>query len=348
MNKFASLSAPDRSAIFQETAARMGIGSPAIIEKDFWVCWTLGQIFASPSLPDPLFKGGTSLSKVYGIIGRFSEDIDVVLDRHALGFAGEDDPIHIDGTNRRKRRLEELAATCSQTVQCSVRQILHERFTHELGVEGWSLDPDAADADGQSLQFAYPVGLEGPLYGAIGYMRPVVRLEFGCRGDVWPAEEREIRPYVAETFPALFTSPACPVRVLSPGRTFWEKVTLLHAVTHSGKSPPRLSRHYYDVSRLYRHEAGRRAITDLKLLEQVVRHKSVFFREAAARYDLAKPGSLRISPGPEMERELRRDYREMQEMFFEEAPLFNQILADIRELEARVNSAQVPESCAGS
>jgi predicted nucleotidyltransferase component of viral defense system len=340
MNKFASLSAADRSAILQETAARMGIGSPAIIEKDFWVCWTLGQIFTSPSLPGPLFKGGTSLSKVYGIIARFSEDIDIVLDRHALGFAGEDDPINIGGTNRRKRRLQELAATCSHTVQSSVRQILQERFTHELGAEGWSVEPDVANPDGQSLLFAYPVGLEARLYGAIGYIRPVVRLEFGCRGDVWPAEEREIRPYVAETFPALFTSPDCPVRVLRPDRTFWEKVTLLHALTHSGKTPPRFSRHYYDVSRLYRHEVGSRAITDLKLLEQVVKHKTVFFREAAARYDLAKPGSLCISPDPGLERELRRDYRKMQEMFFEEAPLFDQILADIRELEARVNSAR--------
>ena len=128
--------------------------------------------------------------------------------------------------------------------------------------------------------------------------------------------------------------------MLRPDRTFWEKVTLLHAVTHSGKTPPRLSRHYYDVSRMYRHEVGRQAITDLHLLEDVVRHKSVFFREAAARYDLAKPGSLTIAPGPELERELRRDYREMQEMLYGEAPPFDEILADIRELQTRVNSEQ--------
>jgi hypothetical protein len=339
MNKFASLSAADRAVVLLETAVRTGIGSPAVVEKDFWVCWTLSQIFRSRSLPGPLFKGGTSLSKVYGIIARFSEDIDIVLDRHSLGFEGEADPANISGTNRRKRRLEELAATCSQTVQCSVRETLQKQFSNELGAEGWSLNPDIADSDAQSLLFAYPVGIEPGLYGAVGYIRPVVRLEFGCRGDVWPADEREIRPYVAETFPALFALLACPVRVLSPDRTFWEKVTLLHSVTHSGKKPPRLSRHYYDVSRLYRHEVGRRAITDFKLLDQVVKHKTAFFREAAARYDLAKPGSLRISPGPELERELRRDYQEMQEMFFGDAPAFDEILADIRELEGRVNSA---------
>ena len=338
MNKFALLPAEERAAVLLETAARTGVGSPAIIEKDFWVCWTLGQIFTSQALPGPLFKGGTSLSKVYGVISRFSEDIDIVLDGHALGYEGDADPINISRTNRRERQLEELAATCSQTVQGRVREILRERFTAELGAQGWSLDPDVADPDGQSLLFAYPIGLEPGLYGAVGYIRPVVRLEFGCRGDIWPADEREIYAYVAETFPALFGSAACPVRVLRPERTFWEKVTLLHAVTHSGKMPPRLSRHYYDVSRLYRHETGRKAITDLDLLEQVVRHKNVFLREAAARYDLAKPGSLRISPGAELERQLRLDYREMHEMFFGDVLPFDEILADIRELETRVNS----------
>jgi predicted nucleotidyltransferase component of viral defense system len=116
MNKFALLPAADRAAILQETAARMGVDSPAIVEKDFWVCWALGQIFTADSLPGPLFKGGTSLSKVYGIIARFSEDVDIVLDRHALGFEGDSDPINITGTNRRKRRLEEtrsrLLADC--------------------------------------------------------------------------------------------------------------------------------------------------------------------------------------------------------------------------------------------
>jgi hypothetical protein len=338
MNKFALLPATDRAAVLQETAARMGVGSPTIVEKDFWVCWTLGQIFTADSLPGPLFKGGTSLSKVYGIIARFSEDVDIVLDRHALGFQGDNDPVNITGTNRRKRRLEELAATCSQTVQGLVRDALQKRFQSELGDTDWSITPDVADREGQSLLFEYPVGLEPGLYGTVGYIRPVVRLEFGCRGDAWPTENRTIRAYVAEQFPDLFGWAECSVHVLRPDRTFWEKITLLHAVTHSGKMPPRLSRHYYDVSRLYRHDVSRQALTNLALLDAIVKHKSVFFREAVARYDLAAPGSLKIVPGDELERSLRRDYREMQEMFFGESPRFDDILADIREIEQRVNS----------
>jgi len=316
----------------------MGIGSPAIVEKDFWVCWALRHIFTSGGLPGTLFKGGTSLSKVYGVIERFSEDIDLVIDRHALGFTDDADPVNITGTNKRNRQLERLVAKCSQTVQVCIRNVLETRFAEELGPEAWKLEADPADCDGQTLLFTYPAGLAATLYGVVGYIRPVVRLEFGCRGDVWPAEDREIRPYVSEIFPALLQVPACPVRVLRPERTFWEKVTLLHAVAQSGKTPPRLSRHYYDVSRLFRHEIGRAAVADLDLLTQVVRHKSVFFREAAARYDLATPGSLRIMPTAELEQRLRRDYREMQEMYFGAAPAFDQILADIREVEARVNS----------
>jgi hypothetical protein len=88
MDRFALLPAAERALIFRETAARLPVGSATIVEKDFWVCWTLQKIFSIANLPGTLFKGGTSLSKVYGIIERFSEDVDIVLDRHALGFAG--------------------------------------------------------------------------------------------------------------------------------------------------------------------------------------------------------------------------------------------------------------------
>ena|SRR5665213_3027034 len=91
MTHFALLPAPERAAVFRETAARLRVGSATIVEKDFWVCWALQRVFSSTKLPGPLFKGGTSLSKVYRVIERFSEDVDIVLDRHALGSVGEED-----------------------------------------------------------------------------------------------------------------------------------------------------------------------------------------------------------------------------------------------------------------
>jgi len=196
---------------------------------------------------------------------------------------------------------------------------------------------DPADADRQSLLFTYPLGLEENLYGLGNYIRPVVRLEFGCRGDVWPSERQPVQPYIADAFPGLLAQPTAEVHVLRPERTFWEKATLLHAAFHSGKMQPRYSRHYYDLARLYRHQYGHSAITDFGLLASVVEHKKVFFREAAARYDLAKPGSLRICPPDDKIGRIRSDYRNMREMFFTEPPPFDSLMADLKELEDRVN-----------
>ena len=337
MDHFALMPAPERAIVFRETAARLRVGSASIVEKDFWVCWALQRIFSNAALPGLLFKGGTSLSKVYKVIERFSEDVDIVLDRHALGFAGEEDPSNIVGTNKRNRKLDELAGKCSETVHGTVRLELQESFRSVLGEADWAIREDPADAERQSLLFTYPLGLEENLYGLGTYIRPVVRLEFGCRGDVWPSERQSVQPYIADALPSLLAKPTAEVHVLRPERTFWEKATLLHAIFHSGKMPTRLSRHYYDLARLYRHEYGQNAIADFGLLASVVEHKKVFFREAAARYDLAKPGSLRICPPDDKIARIRADYREMREMLFAEPPTFDSLMADLRELEDRVN-----------
>src|ERR1700690_359853 len=173
MDHFALLPAAERATVFRGAAARSRLGSATIIEKDFWVCWALQRIFSSSTLPGPLFKGGTSLSKTYKVIERFSEDVDIVLDRHALGFTGDQDPTNIAGTNKRNRKLDELAAKCSETVQGIVRDELQNSFCSVLGEADWKISEDPADADQQSLLFAYPLGLEGDLYGFGSYISPV-------------------------------------------------------------------------------------------------------------------------------------------------------------------------------
>src|ERR1700733_12915787 len=151
MDHFALLPAAERATIFREAAARSRLGSAMIVEKDFWVCWTLQRVFSSPALPGPLFKGGTSLSKVYKVIERFSEDVDIVLDRHALGFTGDQDPLNITGTNKRNRKLDELAGKCSGTVRGAVLNELQDSFRSVLGDADWKINVDPADADQQSL-----------------------------------------------------------------------------------------------------------------------------------------------------------------------------------------------------
>ena len=150
MDQFALLPAAERAIVFREAAARSRLGSATIVEKDFWVCWTLQRIFSSLALPGPLFKGGTSLSKVYKVIERFSEDVDIVLDRHALGFTGDQDPPNIAGTNKRNRKLDELASKCSEIVQGTVHEELKNSFRSILGEADWTITVDPADADGFS------------------------------------------------------------------------------------------------------------------------------------------------------------------------------------------------------
>ena len=334
MNSIVKMSSADRALAFEQAAIRKGLGAPLIIEKDFWVCWVLKEIFASKNFPPPLFKGGTSLSKAYGLIDRFSEDIDLVIDRHAIGFEGGSDPAEQSGSNARKRSLELLASKCVDIVQGTILPALQAQFTSVLGTDHWKLEVDAADT--QTLLFSYPPALKLNELAGMRYLRPVVRLEFGCRGDVWPTERRSIRPYLADYFPALFEEPSFVVPVLAPPRTFWEKATLLHAAAHSNKPMERLSRHYYDVSCLYRLK-GDEICADFALLAKVVRHKEVFFRSGSASYDTAVPGTLRLVPGKELEAHLRKDWREMQEMLFGTAPTFDDVLRDVQEIENLIN-----------
>ena len=139
MDQFATMPAAERATVFREAAARLKLGTATIVEKDFWVCWALQRIFLNSALPGPLFKGGTSLSKAYKVIERFSEDVDIVLDRHTLGFIGEMDPPNIAGTNKRNRKLDELAGKCSEIVQGTVRDELQNSFRSVLGEADWKI-----------------------------------------------------------------------------------------------------------------------------------------------------------------------------------------------------------------
>jgi hypothetical protein len=172
------------------------------------------------------------------------------------------------------------------------------------------------------------------------YVQPVVRLEFGARSDHWPAIEGIVEPYAASEFPGLFARPRTTVRTLAAERTFWEKVTLLHAEHHRPADKPiagRLSRHYYDVVRLYQNPIGQQALRQMDLLVSVVKHKTLFFHSGWANYHSARPGSIRLLPAPERVAELERDYQAMVEMIFGDPSPFDEILSLLGELERRLN-----------
>ena len=335
MDHFAKDTPEHRDEAFQETAAQLGL-SKAIIEKDFWVCWSLKQLFALPSFGDHMiFKGGTTLSKAYDVIHRFSEDVDLSLERAQLGFEGDRDPENPDlSGGKRKSLLQELQEAAEAEVSGPLLAEIQTAFDASL-TQNFSLTVDPGDA--QTLLFAYPSLSDG----SGGYVKPIVRLEFGARGVHLPAEMRTISPFVHQAFPDLLGAGGIDVKVLSVERTFWEKATILHMLYHQDPARPladRMSRHYYDMAQLIGHEARARALGSLHLLAQVSHHKSVYFKAAWASYETAQPGSLRLTPNPELTAALRRDYLGMREMIIGEAPDFDHILQAIAMFEEEINS----------
>lgn len=341
MNQIASRSKEDRISIFSESANRRGV-LPQIIEKDFWVCWTLDKLFALPEVsPHLIFKGGTSLSKVYGVIARFSEDIDVSINRKYLGFEGDADPLNISGTNKRKNAVEGIKEACRTKVQGPLLTQLHDLFSQGLVGEEWSLEIDDSDKDGQTLLFSFPQTSESDAGKALRYVKPLIRIELGARAEHQPFEVRTIHPYAAEDFPKLFSNPECEIKVLAAERTFWEKATILHDQHHRSaddKTAERISRHYYDLYMLAQTPIAERALNDRALLENVVVNKKVFFTRSAARYDEALTGHLRLVPKAERMSALNADYSKMDEMFFSTPPPMKEILDLLAELEERINS----------
>ncbi len=342
MDQFVRLSGDERRLYFVQTAERMRL-SPQIIEKDFWVCWTLRELFGLTDIGNKLiFKGGTSLSKAYKLINRFSEDVDLAIDRTCLGFDSEAfDPEADISSNERRRRIDRLKEACQNKIANELRPMMIKSIEAALGgVQGWSLTVDDEDVDLQTLLFAYPTSTPD-VKGT--YIRPAVKIEMGARSDHWPSDQVQITSYVAEQFPAAFETPDFVVKVLAAERTFWEKATLLHAEYHrpmDQRIPLRLSRHYYDTSRLILSGIGDKPAASLELLKRVVEHKKVFFPKASARYDEAKRGSLRLSTQPERVRELAEDYDKMGEMFFSERPAFSEIMQILKEWEAKFNQGE--------
>ncbi|MDP9202571.1 MAG: nucleotidyl transferase AbiEii/AbiGii toxin family protein [Gemmatimonadota bacterium] len=332
-------STPDREALFQETATRSGIGSPVAIEKDYWVYWALRTLFLSSRQNDLVFKGGTSLSKVYRVISRFSEDIDLSVDRRTLGFVDNRDPERATSRTQTLKLINEIPEACRVWVSGDLLQELRNDITKELGTEGWSIHPDPNERS--TLLFSYPYALASGVYGGSSYIRPLVRLEFGGRNELWPSEPGVVTSYCAEVFPDQVLDLAVTTKVLRAERTFWEKATLLHAEHHRPErkqAGERLSRHYYDTVMLSRAGIAESALQDPKLREAVVSHKQIFFQLKWASYETAIPGSFCLMPHPSTVDALRNDYRMMNEMFFEEPPEFDQILLEIAALEKRINT----------
>jgi len=258
---------------------------------------------------------------------------------------GDRDPDQEGISKKRAGKLiEDLVGDVAKHIAEKLLPALRAAIAKHLGepTKGeWSLQIDASDP--QTVNFHYPTALSKEAYEGMAYITPRVKLEFGARGDPWPTEEKTIRPYAADDFPGFFEEPDCTVTVLSARRTFWEKATALQAEAHRPKDSPTpqyFSRHYYDIAMLLDTEDGKAAAADFELLEQVAKHKTVFFRSGWAGYDTARPGTLQLMPSEARLSDLRADYRDMAPMMFDDKPLsFDESLARVQKLQDTINAS---------
>jgi hypothetical protein len=337
VNKVATMEPRARAELFAETAARMGVAD-AIVEKDFWVCWTLKQLFSNRAFEGRLlFKGGTSLSKIYRAINRFSEDIDLAVDYVALGFTGDNDPRQ-ENISKTKRNaiLDEMMKTCRGYIAGEFLETLRKQCVEVLGrQDGWRLEVSKVDPN--AVQFEYPrastKGLE--------YLNPQVVLELGTHAEFVPHDRFTIRSFAGEQFPNVVKDRDISVEALLAKRTFWEKATILHAEYHRPAEkalPDRHSRHYYDVAMMTEGKIKDEALADKGLLAQVVKHKETFYPSGWARYDLARPGSLRLVPPENRLNALEEDYQRMGVMIFGKQPTFDWVFERLAAVERDINS----------
>ncbi|AJE46525.1 nucleotidyl transferase AbiEii/AbiGii toxin family protein [Celeribacter indicus] len=337
--RFLALSSRDQKDVFEAAADRLDT-LPSYVEKDFWVCFVLDALYKR--LPDGhpqlLFKGGTALSKAYGLIRRFSEDIDLVVYRDGLGFAAERDPTNPEGISNKKRKalFDDLKDACSSYIRGDLAEALKPLLDARC-----SIAPDDEDGDQQTLLIEYPT-----LYPSteISYVLPRVKLEAGARSALDPNETASVTPYIAEELPDGWSFAVDNVHVIAPQRTYLEKLLILHGAFCGNRDEARvpadsdrISRHYYDVAMITGTQIGRAALADDGLLAAVREHNLIAFRQAWKKFEDATPGSICVVPAAELRAAIEEDYAAMQGMMLGEAPPFDWIMEQLRVAEDAIN-----------
>jgi len=340
--RFLRLSSTERADIFTAAAQRLGT-IPSYVEKDFWVCLVLDALYNGlpAGRPKLLFKGGTSLSKAFGLIKRFSEDIDVVVFREDLGFTGARDPANPNTNLSGKKRealFDELRAACSAYIQGDLRDAIDDAL-RAAGIN-CKIVVDDTDPERQTLLVEYPSVTDD---AATGYVSPRVKIEGGARSALDPHATRKVSPFITEELPD-WSFEIAGITTIDPDRTYWEKLLILHGAhcgfRDAGRLPSdrdRPSRHYYDVAMISDTAIGKSALGNQALATAVRDHNILAFRQAWKKFEEAVPGSLRIVPQTELRREIEKDYAAMQGMILGDAPPFDWVLARLAAVEAAAN-----------
>ena len=336
----------DRRGLFLLAAGALGT-TLQNIEKDFWVCWALDVLFHGllPGSPRLLFKGGTSLSKGFGLISRFSEDIDVTVFRDDLGENASLDALEAMSGKKRQVRLDAIKAKASAYINGPLREAFAAILLETMAAAGvaedrFRVEPDPEDQGAQTLLFWYPSVVADP----DAYVRSAVKIESGAKSALDPHTLRPIAPYIQGHAPDLDLN-VPDVTIVDAERTFWDKVIILHGLRgwfeRRGdlyQGGQRISRHYYDVYRMLGTEVGHRAISDPELGADCVRHARLFFNRPDFDLASAAPGTFALAPTSAMARALAADYRAMTPMIFGDVPDFREMLVAVEQLEERLNA----------
>lgn len=319
------LSDSDRNNIFEYVTSQSGI-NPKIIEKDFWVTVILKILFVELKELHPfMFKGGTSLSKCYNLIDRFSEDIDISLNMENLGYSIID--FNNQSSNSKKNKfIHDLQNTGKEFIKNEIKPAL-EKLLNKYEITGYKLEIDSNDQE--VINFIYPTINASD----DEYIKPSVKIEFGTKATHSPTNDMDIKPilseYLSDRIPSLNNT--IKIKTLDPERTFWEKVTYIHSLNNGGPDKIRagLSRHLYDIYQLHKNGYG----NDINLLLEVTKHKINFFRSGWARYDKILNGEINLKIENEIKDLFYKDFKDMSEMFWNLSCSFEEIVDEFEKIE---------------
>ena len=327
-NSFYELDKSEKIILFTETAAQKGM-MPFAVEKDWWVVRTLEIIFKTSAAEHLVFKGGTSLSKSWDLIHRFSEDIDLAIDRIFLGFEG------VLSKNKRTQLRKAANKYTSEHFYIELQEKFIEHGFKDLRFN--LVEAKDSDQDPRIIEIYYPNVIR-----SLGYVQPRIQVEVGCRSLIEPYSLRSVVSFVDNLYADNDFS-VLPIEIpsVNPERTFLEKLFLLHEEFHKPLEKirvDRLSRHLYDVYQLSKTEFLK-AIENSDLYKTIVEHRFNFTKVSGIDYNLLSPKTLDFIPINEVREAWERDYKKMrEEMIYQpDSPTFDEIIEQLMIIKNRIN-----------
>lgn len=320
---------------FLSRAAIESAQSAFYLEKDIWIVWTLQQLFNAPFGGNIVFKGGTSLSKAYDIIDRFSEDIDITYDIRTIASDLTAESVIPETNSQARKWTKEIRGRLAIWVENEVKPMLENALRRDM-LEA------VVSVDDHVLSLKY-----NPLTETSSkYIQPFVLLEFGARSTGEPTNDLTVSCDAAISGASLIL-PEANVRAMTAERTFWEKASAIHTICVGGRIRGRgtFARHWYDLMRLDKAGISDQALADRTLALKVAEHQSVFFREKDGagnwiNFREAVQGSLMLVPQGEKRTIVQNDYDDMVEasMLYSDIPSFDELMDRLSDIESRANS----------